>query len=96
MKKIIAGFVIILLLATGSFITYDYFFAANRTLSFLPKKNIRVAIQPFAGIDNGSVQEVRKGNPEIEQGLFWKIWPWWVRVVCPVVIFLIFTQSIFG
>jgi len=42
------------------------------------------------------LQEVRKGNPGVEQGLFWKIWPWWVRVVCPVVILLIFTQSIFG
>ncbi len=42
------------------------------------------------------LQELRKGNPEIEQGLFWKIWPWWVRVVCPTIIFVIFTQSILG
>jgi NSS family neurotransmitter:Na+ symporter len=45
---------------------------------------------------DGLLQEVLKGNPDIEQGLFWKIWPWWVRVVCPVVIFLIFTQSLLG
>ena len=42
------------------------------------------------------LQEVRKGNPEVARGLFWKIWPWWVRVVCPVVILLIFTQSLIG
>jgi neurotransmitter:Na+ symporter, NSS family len=42
------------------------------------------------------LQEVRKGYPEAEQGLFWKIWPWYVRVVCPVIIFGIFAQSIFS
>ena len=42
------------------------------------------------------LQELRKGNPGIEQGLFWKIWPWWVRVVCPTVILAIFAQSIWG
>jgi NSS family neurotransmitter:Na+ symporter len=42
------------------------------------------------------LQEVRKGYPEAEQGLFWKIWPWYVRLVCPVIIFGIFAQSIFG
>ena len=42
------------------------------------------------------LEELRKGNPEIEQGLFWKIWPWWVRVVCPAIILAIFAQSIWG
>ncbi|MEM8562714.1 MAG: sodium-dependent transporter [Pseudomonadota bacterium] len=43
---------------------------------------------------NGLLQELKKGNPEIESGLFWKIWPWWVRVVCPLVILAIFGRSI--
>jgi NSS family neurotransmitter:Na+ symporter len=42
------------------------------------------------------LQELRKGNPDIEQGLFWKIWPWWVRVVCPTIILAIFAQSLWG
>ena len=42
------------------------------------------------------LQEVRKGNPEVESSLFWKIWPWYVRVVCPVIILGIFAQSVFG
>ena len=42
------------------------------------------------------LQELRKGNPAIEQGLFWKIWPWWVRVVCPLIILAIFGQSLLG
>lgn len=33
--------------------------------------------------------EIKQGNPELEQGLFWKIWPWYVRVVCPALIILV-------
>jgi NSS family neurotransmitter:Na+ symporter len=40
------------------------------------------------------LQEVRKGNPDVENSLFWKIWPWYVRVVCPVIILGIFAQSV--
>ncbi len=42
------------------------------------------------------LQELRKGSDDIEHGLFWKIWPWYVRFVCPATILAIFTQSIFG
>jgi len=42
------------------------------------------------------LQEVRKGSPEVEQTLFWSIWPWYVRFVCPVIILAIFAQSILG
>lgn len=42
------------------------------------------------------LQELRKGNPEVEQGLFWKIWPSYVRYVCPVIILAIFAQTVFG
>ncbi|MCB1699626.1 MAG: sodium-dependent transporter [Pseudomonadales bacterium] len=40
------------------------------------------------------LQELRKGNPDIERGLFWKIWPWWVRLVCPAIILAIFARSL--
>lgn len=36
------------------------------------------------------LQEIKQGFPEVEQGLFWKIWPWYVRVVCPVFMLLVF------
>ena len=36
--------------------------------------------------------EIKQGNPELEDGLFWKIWPWYVRVVCPVLIILVLTS----
>ena len=40
------------------------------------------------------LQELRKGSPEVEYGLFWKIWPWYVRFVCPVIILAIFAQTL--
>jgi len=62
MRKIILVTALVLILgAAGSFVYYDYYHAPKRTLSFLPKKAIKVAIQPFRGIDKGSVLEVQKG-----------------------------------
>tara|TARA_R110002110_G_scaffold66978_2_gene183159 strand:- start:12283 stop:13590 length:1308 start_codon:yes stop_codon:yes gene_type:complete len=45
---------------------------------------------------NELLQEVRKGNPDVEGSLFWRIWPWYVKLVCPVIILAIFAQSLFG
>ena len=42
------------------------------------------------------LQEVRKGSPQVEHTLFWKVWPWYVKLVCPVVILAIFAQTIWG
>jgi NSS family neurotransmitter:Na+ symporter len=40
------------------------------------------------------LQEVRKGYPGAAGGLFWKIWPWYVRLVCPLIILGIFAQAL--
>jgi neurotransmitter:Na+ symporter, NSS family len=42
------------------------------------------------------LQEVRKGSPEVANGLFWKIWPGYIRFVCPVVILVIFLNTLLG
>ena len=42
---------------------------------------------------DGVLQELRKGNPDAEHSLFWKIWPWYVRLVCPTIILCIFAQA---
>jgi NSS family neurotransmitter:Na+ symporter len=39
--------------------------------------------------------ELKEGNAHAEHGLFWKIWPWYVRFVCPVIIALMFYRSVF-
>ena len=56
MKKIILYPIILLLLATGIWLTYNYY---NNGTIFL--KTPRVAIQPFVGIDDASVNEVKRG-----------------------------------
>jgi NSS family neurotransmitter:Na+ symporter len=40
------------------------------------------------------LEELKQGNEQVERGLFWKIWPWYVRFVCPVVIALMFYRSV--
>ncbi|MEM1114285.1 MAG: sodium-dependent transporter [Pseudomonadota bacterium] len=42
------------------------------------------------------LSELRRGNPDIEQGMFWRLWPVYVRFVCPAIILAIFTQSLVG
>jgi NSS family neurotransmitter:Na+ symporter len=42
------------------------------------------------------LQELRKSEPDAENGLFWRIWPGYVRFVCPSIILLIFVQSFIG
>ena len=45
---------------------------------------------------NSILEELRKGSPEIEDTVFWRIWPWYIRYVCPMIILLIFGQVLFG
>ncbi|WNZ55655.1 sodium-dependent transporter [Microbulbifer sp. MKSA007] len=40
------------------------------------------------------LSELKKGHEDIENTLFWKIWPWYVRIVCPLLILTAFVQSI--
>ncbi|WP_087019767.1 sodium-dependent transporter [Thaumasiovibrio subtropicus] len=39
---------------------------------------------------DGLLSELRQGAPEMETSLFWKIWPWYVRVVCPAMLLFVF------
>ena len=43
---------------------------------------------------NGVLSEIRKGHEDVEQGLFWKIWPAYVRYVCPTAILIVFVQNL--
>lgn len=38
--------------------------------------------------------EVKQGDANIEKSLFWRIWPWYVKFVCPLVIVFMFYRSI--
>ena len=39
------------------------------------------------------LNELKSGNPSIESGLFWKLWPAYVKFVCPLLILLTFAQG---
>jgi NSS family neurotransmitter:Na+ symporter len=43
---------------------------------------------------NSLLQELKKGNENAENGLFWKIWPTYVRFVCPAAILIVFFHKI--
>ncbi|MDO8909578.1 MAG: sodium-dependent transporter [Pseudohongiella sp.] len=44
---------------------------------------------------NSLLAEIRQGNPEAQSGLFWRIWPWYIKFVCPVIILAVYVQMIF-
>jgi NSS family neurotransmitter:Na+ symporter len=45
---------------------------------------------------NSILQEIQAGNPNVEQGLFWKIWPGYVKFLCPVLILVTLAQGFIG
>ena len=40
------------------------------------------------------LEEIRKGHKSAEDGLFWKIWPFYVRFICPAAILVVLVQSV--
>jgi len=42
---------------------------------------------------NHLLEELKQGSPDLENGLFWKIWPSYVRFVCPLVMLGVFMHS---
>jgi NSS family neurotransmitter:Na+ symporter len=40
------------------------------------------------------LKEIKQGNPEIADSLFWKVWPWYVRFICPIAILLVFVYPL--
>ncbi|MDP2713255.1 sodium-dependent transporter [Rheinheimera sp.] len=43
---------------------------------------------------NDILQELKKGDAHAEQRFFWRIWPWYVKFVCPLIIVLMFYRSL--
>ena len=42
---------------------------------------------------NGVLEELKKGSPNVAEGIFWKIWPVYVKFFCPVIVLMIFVQA---
>lgn len=45
---------------------------------------------------NQLLKELRAGHDDIEHSFFWKVWPFYVRIICPALILLAFVQSLRG
>ena len=43
---------------------------------------------------NSVLEELAQGNPEVANSLFWRIWPNFIRFVCPVLLGLVYWQSL--
>lgn len=43
---------------------------------------------------NSILEEVKQGHPDIEHSFFWKIWPWYIKFVCPAAIALVFIHTL--
>ena len=43
---------------------------------------------------NAKLAALKKGFDDIEQSFFWKIWPWYVKFVCPIIIIVTFVSSL--
>jgi len=51
----------------------------------------------FAGwiwFRNDILTELKQGNEIVEHSLFWKIWPWYTKFVCPTAIAIVFWHSL--
>jgi NSS family neurotransmitter:Na+ symporter len=79
---------IIFAVSTTIALNFDSLFGAQPLLSMF--------ICIFAGWifhRNSILAEIQKGNPDVEQSLFWTIWPLYVKLFCPVLILLTFAQG---
>jgi neurotransmitter:Na+ symporter, NSS family len=45
---------------------------------------------------NGILQEIKQGCDDAEHGLFWRIWPFYIRFICPLAILAVYVQMIWG
>ena len=43
---------------------------------------------------NAKLAALKKGFDDIEQSFFWKIWPWYVKFICPIIIIVTFVSSL--
>ncbi len=41
---------------------------------------------------DGVLAEIKHGSAEADQGLFWKIWPFYVKFICPLAILVVYFQ----
>ncbi|WP_461535706.1 sodium-dependent transporter [Spongorhabdus nitratireducens] len=66
------------------------FIVSLTTQYAMPLLSLAVCI--FAGwiwSRHHKLRELQQGYPDIEHSLFWKIWPWYIRIVCPSLVLVL-------
>jgi NSS family neurotransmitter:Na+ symporter len=94
---LVIGGVIFLISATVVFNFGDLFGLVVSFTTEISQPILGILICLFAGWvwhRNQCLAEIQNGLPDAEIGLFWKIWPWYVRVVCPLLIIATFVQTV--
>ena len=100
MKRSTATFLVagtIALVTTVILLNFDALFGAviGFTINSMPIVGALICL--FFGwvvSRNAKLEELRKGNPEIESTFFWKVWPWYIRFVCPILPIIVLIRSL--
>ncbi|AQQ66812.1 sodium-dependent transporter [Microbulbifer agarilyticus] len=89
---------IIFLISTVIIFNFDSLFGLVISISTeYGQPLLGVALCIFAGWiwrRDQLLMEMQEGHEGIENTLFWKIWPWYVRIVCPLLILAAFAQTV--
>ncbi|MBU76832.1 sodium-dependent transporter [Pseudoalteromonas sp. SSMSWG5] len=40
------------------------------------------------------LKEIQQGCPDVANSFFWKVWPWYIKFICPLAISLVFANSL--
>lgn len=97
-KKAALAVTVALLLTTALIINnFDqlFFLVIDMTINSMPISGALICF--FAGwvlSRNKKLKELCEGNPEMEQTLFWKIWPWYVKFICPVLPIIVLVRAL--
>ncbi|MCA0899433.1 sodium-dependent transporter [Microbulbifer agarilyticus] len=89
---------IIFLISTVIILNFDSLFGLVISISTeYGQPLLGVALCIFAGWiwrRDQLLMEMQEGHEGIENTLFWKVWPWYVRIVCPLLILAAFAQTV--
>jgi NSS family neurotransmitter:Na+ symporter len=94
------GFIGLLVFAASATICFNFeslfgFIITLTTERAQPLLSLMLCL--FAGwifYRNSILEELKRGSPDVEQGLFWSIWPLYVKLFCPALILLTFAQGL--
>ncbi|MRI33563.1 sodium-dependent transporter [Endozoicomonas sp. OPT23] len=86
------------LLSIGIILNFDTLFGLAITLAtqyFQPILCLMFAVYgSWIMRQDRLLKELSQGYPDIKEGWFWKIWPWYIRTVCPGLILLLFLSNL--